>query len=50
MRKARMASRILRAKRGLVVEQEVLGDLLGDARGAFRPLAGVGDVGDHGAA
>ena len=34
---------------GLVGQQEVLGDLLGDARGALRPLAGMADVGDHGA-
>ena len=40
----------LAGERGLVVEQEVLGDLLGDARGAFRPLARVGEVGDDGAA
>ena len=39
----------LAGERGLVVQEEVLGDLLGDARGAFRPLAGIGDVGEHGA-
>ena len=47
MRKARMASRILRARVAWLDEQEVLGDLLGQPRGALRPLAGIGDVGDH---
>ena len=32
----------------LVGKQEVLGDLLGDARGAFRAFARIGDVGNHG--
>ena len=47
MRKARMASRILRASVAWLDEQEVLGDLLGQPRRALRPLAGIGDVGDH---
>jgi hypothetical protein len=32
----------------LVGEQEVLGDLLGQPRRALWPLAGIGDVGNHG--
>ena len=37
----------LARERRLVGQQEVLGDLLGQARRALGPLARVGDVGDH---